>query len=185
MKNTEYQNNQRTPKERKRIIAVIIVAIIIVVGLLTLCFKGCSNDTPTETNSGIVYDKDAVEGGWDETDADKIRESLNQKVAEGMINISMNTSPVFESGTSSGNLMIVNETINNYPQKVIITRNDTDGVIYESDAVAVGKKIENAKLDIDLSAGTYECTAYFYNLNPETGESIGCAGAEITVTVLK
>ena len=101
-----------------------------------------------------------------------------------MINISMNTAPKFENGSAEGNLMIVNETINNYPQIVIITRNDTGEVIYESDGIAVGSKIEKAKLDVVLPAGTYECTAMFHNVDPETGASLGCAGAEIEITVL-
>jgi hypothetical protein len=81
--------------------------------------------------------------------------------------------------------MIVNETVNRYPQVVEITRSDTQEVIYKSGAIPVGKKIEEAKLDVDLPAGTYECTAMFYNVNPDTGEYLGCAGAVITVTVLE
>ena len=108
---------------------------------------------------------------------------LNEKVAEGMINISMNTAPYFENGVADGNLMIVNESINNYPQKVQIVRNDTGEQIYESGAIAVGSKIERAKLDAELVAGTYECTAYFHNLDPKTGEIIGTAGAIINITI--
>ena len=99
-----------------------------------------------------------------------------------MINISMNTSPYFENGTSKGNLMIVNETINRYPQKVQIIRNDTDEIIYPSGAIAVGSKIAAAALDADLDAGTYECTALFHNLD-NSGNIIGSAGAIITITI--
>ena len=100
-----------------------------------------------------------------------------------MINISMNTSPVFRDGTSEGNLMIVNEGINNFPQIVEITRNDTGELIYKSGGIPVGSKIENAKLSVDLPAGTYECTAMFHSVDPDTGASLGCAGAIITITV--
>ena len=102
-----------------------------------------------------------------------------------MINISMNTSPNFANGTSAGNLMIVNESINRYPQVVEITRNDTNEVIYKSGAIPVGSKIETAKLSVDLDAGTYECTAMFYNVDPNTGSYLGCAGAIINITVLE
>ena len=135
------------------------------------------------SKSGIVYDSSAVEGGWDNLSPEEIEARLNEKVAEGMINISANTAPIFEDGSSEGNLMLVNESINNYPQKVQIVRNDTGEQIYESGAIAIGSKIERAKLDVDLPAGTYECTAYFHNLNPETGDIIGTAGAIITITV--
>ncbi len=136
-----------------------------------------------DSKSGIIYDSSAVEGGWDNLSPEEIAEKLNEKVAEGMINISANTAPIFEDGSSEGNLMLVNESINNYPQKVQIVRNDTSEQIYESGAIAVGSKIERAKLDVVLPAGTYECTAYFHNLDPETGDIIGTAGAIITITI--
>ena len=136
-----------------------------------------------DSKSGIVYDSSAVEGGWDNLSPEEIEARLNEKVAEGMINISANTAPIFEDGSSEGNLMLVNESINNYPQKVQIVRNDTGEQIYESGAIAVGSKIERAKLDVVLPAGTYECTAYFHNLDPETGEIIGTAGAIINITI--
>ena len=135
------------------------------------------------SKSGIVYDSSAVEGGWDNLSPEEIEARLNEKVAEGMINISANTAPIFEDGASEGNLMLVNESINNYPQMVQIVRNDTGEQIYESGAIAVGSKIERARLDVVLPAGTYECTAYFHNLDPETGDIIGTAGALITITI--
>ena len=133
--------------------------------------------------AGIVYDSSATEGGWDNLSPEEIEARLNEKVAEGMINISANTAPIFEDGSSEGNLMLVNESINNYPQKVQIVRNDTGEQIYESGAIAVGSKIERAKLDVVLPAGTYECTAYFHNLDPDSGAIIGTAGAIITITI--
>ena len=141
--------------------------------------------TPDPAPGGIVYDPGAVEGGWNEADTDKIVDALNEKVEQGMINISMNTTPIFQNGSSAGNLMIVNESVNNYPQVVEIHRNDTGEVIYKSGAIPVGSKLETAKLSADLDAGTYECTALFYNVDPDSGEYLGCAGAVITVTVLE
>lgn len=171
-------------KEKKhRIIGTAFMVIISLV-IILLAFKGCSDNPVNLPDRGLVYDSEAVSGGWDEADIEKIKEGLNEKVQAGMINISMNTAPKFESGSAEGNLMIVNETINNYPQIVIITRNDTGETIYESDGIAVGSKIEKAKLDVVLPAGTYECTAMFHNVDPETGASLGCAGAEIEITVL-
>ena len=160
--------------------AVAIGAIIFII--ITLRSAPISKEE-ARAKAGIVYDSAAIEGGWDNLSPEEIAEKLNEKVAEGMINISMNTAPYFEDGTADGNLMIVNESINNYPQKVQIVRNDTGDQIYESNAIPVGSKIERAKLDTALPAGTYECTAYFHNLDPETGEIIGTAGAIITITI--
>jgi len=181
------ENKNETTKRN----AGIVIGILIVIVLLLAAFRGCENndkpviDDHTHTGPGIVYDDGAVQGGWDVADTDKIIASLNEKVEEGMINISMNTSPTFSNGTAEGNLMIVNEGINRYPQVVEITRNDTSEMIYKSGAIPVGSKIEHAKLSVDLPAGTYECTAMFYNVDPETGSYLGCAGAIISITVLE
>ena len=181
-------NNRRDNNTYKT--AGIVIGILLVIALLLVAFRGCEGDKPIDnpaetTNPGIVYDDGAVQGGWDEADTDKIIASLNEKVEEGMINISMNTSPNFRDGTAEGNLMIVNEGINRYPQVVEISRNDTGEMIYKSGAIPVGSKIEHAKLSVDLPAGTYDCTAMFYNVDPNTGSYLGCAGAIISITVLE
>lgn len=167
--------------------AGLVILVLLVIALALLLFRSCGTDDPAiqddPVTGGLVYDDGAVVGGWDEADKDAIIAGLNEKVEEGMINISMNTSPVFKDGTSEGNLMIVNEGINNYPQIVEITRNDTGELIYKSGGIPVGSKIENAKLSVDLPAGTYECTAMFHSVDPATGASLGCAGAIITITV--
>ena len=176
---------KRDAKSRTLVIlAVVGLAAALTLGIFTavrmLRKPPASKDDP---KTGIVYDDSAVEGGWDNLSPEEIEARLNEKVAEGMINISANTAPIFEDGASEGNLMLVNESINNYPQMVQIVRNDTGEQIYESGAIAVGSKIERAKLDVVLPAGTYECTAYFHNLDPETGEIIGTAGAIINITI--
>lgn len=186
-----YQNKNTKPRESNRYKAIgIVILVLLVIAVILFLLRSCSgektdSDLSPGTSSGIVYDSDAIEGGWNEVDEDKIIAALNEKVEEGMINISMNTSPSFADGTSVGNLMIVNEGINRYPQVVEITRNDTGESIYKSGAIPVGSKIEKAKLSINLDAGTYECTAMFYNVDPDTGSYLGCAGAIITITVLE
>ena len=184
-----YETYQEHPKQAKGsirvVLAVAFLACAIGAGifLITRLVSKPLAKEEARAQTGIVYDSSAVEGGWDNLSPEEIAEKLNEKVAEGMINISMNTAPYFENGKAEGNVMIVNESINNYPQKVQIVRNDTGEQIYESNAIPVGSKIERATLDVTLPAGTYECTAYFHNLDPETGDMIGTAGAIITITI--
>ena len=147
------------------ILAVVGLAAALMLGIFTavrmLRKPPASKDDP---KTGIVYDDSAVEGGWDNLSPEEIAEKLNEKVAEG-------------------NVMIVNEDINLYPQQVEFIRNDTQEVIYQSKAIPVGSKIERAALDVELPAGTYECTAMFHNLDPVSGEIIGTAGAIINITI--
>ena len=161
-------------------VALLAGSAIMAVGLVEKTEKPA--DVIDDTSVGLVFDEAAVEGGWEHLSQEEVEAKLNEQLEEGMINISMNTSPYFEDGASKGNLMIVNETINRYPQKVEIIRNDTDEIIYTSGAIAVGSKIEAAALDADLDAGTYECTALFHNLD-NSGNIIGSAGAIITITI--
>ena len=182
----EYVDAPRETRSKDITVYAVIFLVLLVGAGIFLAVKLLHKPADAalaDSKSGIVYDSSAVEGGWDNLSPEEIAERLNQKVEEGMINISMNTAPYFENGTAEGNLMLVNESINNYPQKVQIVRNDTGEQIYESGAIAVGSKIERARLDVVLPAGTYECTAYFHNLDPESGEIIGTAGAIITITI--
>jgi len=184
-----YEVYQDHPKQARLNIRVVLAVAFLVcaigagIFLITRLVSKPLTKEDVRGQTGIVYDSSAVEGGWDNLSPEEIAEKLNEKVAEGMINISMNTAPYFENGKAEGNVMIVNESINNYPQKVQIVRNDTGEQIYESNAIPVGSKIERATLDVTLPAGTYECTAYFHNLDPETGDIIGTAGAIITITI--
>ena len=182
----EYVDAPRETRSKDITVYAVIFLVLLVGAGIFLAVKLLHKPADAalaDSKSGIVYDSSAVEGGWDNLSPEEIEARLNEKVAEGMINISANTAPIFEDGASEGNLMLVNESINNYPQMVQIVRNDTGEQIYESGAIAVGSKIERAKLDVVLPTGTYECTAYFHNLDPETGEIIGTAGAIINITI--
>ena len=181
----EYVDVPRETRSKDITVYAIIFLVLLVGAGIFLAVKLLHKPADTalaSSQSGIVYDSSAVEGGWDNLSPEEIAERLNQKVEEGMINISMNTAPYFENGTAEGNVMIVNEDINLYPQQVEFIRNDTQEVIYQSKAIPVGSKIERAALDVELPAGTYECTAMFHNLDPVSGEIIGTAGAIINIT---
>ena len=184
-----YETYQDHPRQAKSHVSLVLLMVFLVcvigigVFLIARPSRNALSKDDARARVGIVYDSSAVLGGWDNLSPEEIAEKLNEKVAEGMINISMNTAPYFENGKAEGNVMIVNESINNYPQKVQIVRNDTGEQIYQSNAIPVGSKIERAKLDVALPAGTYECTAYFHNLDPESGAIIGTAGAIINITI--
>lgn len=142
------------------------------------------DETPTGSpTAGIQMDENAQQGGLTFKSKDEIQAELNQKVEDGMINISMNTAPIFENGTAKGDLFIVNSERNNYPQVVYIVLKDTQEEIYRSGAIPVGSKIEYAPLDVDLDPGVYDCVAYFNNVDVDTGAYLGTAGAEIQITV--
>ena len=119
-----YEVYQDHPKQARLNIRVVLAVAFLIcaigagIFLITRLVSRPLTQEDVRGQTGIVYDSSAVEGGWDNLSPEEIAEKLNAKVAEGMINISMNTAPYFEDGAADGNLMIVNESINNYPQKV-------------------------------------------------------------------
>ena len=152
---------KRDAKSRTLVIlAVVGLAAALTVGIFTavrlIRKPAASKDDP---KTGIVYDDAAIEGGWDNLSPEEIAEKLNEKVAEGMINISMNTAPYFEDGKAEGNVMIVNESINNYPQQVEFIRNDTGEQIYQSNAIPVGSNPAPLLLAVRLNARSW--TSFF------------------------
>ena len=162
---------------------VLVIAVCAVIGV-RVSHTSRSSDLPAKSTafSALVMDANAEEGGLVNRSKEEIQAELNAKVAQGMINISMNTAPVFPSGTEKGNLLIVNSERNNYPQIVYIVRKDTGEEIYRSGGIPVGSKIEYAALDVNLPAGVYDCVAYFNNVD-ETGAILGTAGAEVSITI--
>lgn len=116
-----------------------------------------------------------------EDDAATRQQKLNDQVAEGMMTISMNLSPVFVDGTSAGNLLIVNDEGNRYPQVIQIFLEDEK--IYESPGIEVGHEIKEDTLAVDLDQGTYDCVAYFIQFDSESGAELGRAAANIKLTV--
>ena len=172
----------------KNLVPVLILVLIAVgtaVGLRIIFNKQVAGEHHEDipASSVLEMDANAEAGGLVYRSQEEIQAELNEKVREGMINISMNTSPVFEDSKAKGNLMIVNSEVNNYPQMVYIVRKDTGEEIYRSKGIPVGSKIEYATLDAELAPGSYDCVAYFNNVDMN-GTILGTAGAEIVFNIL-
>lgn len=178
------QYEYRDSKKKRNIILGIVIAVIIIIIILLLTSCGGKKGSLQDAFD-LSTDVNSRPGGISTPNPEDIRKALNEQVENGMINISMNMNPVFQTGSSDGNLLIVNDFINRYPQVVEIYLRDTDTLIYKSGGIDVGCSVENAKLSVDLDAGNYECIAYFNAVDPDTHMLVGKAGAEIVVTVLE
>ena len=186
----EKQKSKNKEKRDKFVFVGMFILMLLLAGFLVYLFSGMKGAYGTfrpEDDSdkiNITLDDDVQDGGLSRKSKEEIVAALNEKVADGMINISMNSNPVFESGTAKGTLMITNNEINRYPQQIEIYRTDTDELIY-SGAVGVGQSVETGDLSVDLPAGKYDCIAVFHAVNPETAERVGTAKAKIKITVLE
>src|SRR5699024_5437802 len=83
----------------------LMLVCMLLLAAIAAVLPGCTSQdvTPQTQTSGIVYDDNAIEGGWEQMSQEEIEETLNETVSEGMIRISMNTTPVFEYGDAEGN----------------------------------------------------------------------------------
>lgn len=185
----------KTESTPVRVVCLVAIIVALIALMAAVVFKPWATPDVNDTRGSSAV---TLDGGWDLTEdsasqeggiktrsQEEIQEELNKKVEDGMINISMNLNPVFENGESEGNLLIVNEEINRYPQIVEIFLKDTDTLVYRSGGISVGHSVEKGKLLVDLDAGNYPCIAYFNAVNPDTNTLVGRAGAEITITVLR
>ncbi len=185
---SESQNaSKKREKSRTAIFAVIVVVLLaIIIALLIRSFtdRGVILDPQTgaEVTDKLPIDIDpsAQEGAIPTKSPEEIQEEINKKVAQGMINISMNTYPVFDNGAAEGNLLIYNDPSNNYAQVIEIYHDDE--LIYRSGLIPVGSRIENAKLMVELPKGEYPCVAYFNSVDEE-GNVLGTAGAQIVINI--
>ena len=77
----------------------LLAVIAVVAAIFTAKAQRSKKTVSTEQAPGLVYDSSAVEGGWENLSPEEIEAALNEKVTEGMINISTNTAPYYEDGS--------------------------------------------------------------------------------------
>lgn len=130
-------------------------------------------------------DPNAALGQLEGKSAEEIQAELDRIVEEGMFNISIAPLIELEDGASEAELRIENVPGNRYLMKVEISRDDTGETVYTSGIVEPNRHIQKARLDVDLDAGEYPCTAVFYALDPDTEEPVGQAAAKLTIMVQK
>ena len=161
-------------KSRRGIVVALVVALVAIVVAILLALTLCSDE-----KSRRQGDAGQLEG---KTDAE-IQAELDRVVEEGMFNISVASVVEFENGSAEGDLRIENVPGNRYLMRVTLVRNDTGEQLYLTDILEPDHHIQRDALAVVLTQGSYECSALFEALDPETEEQVGQAAAVITVNV--
>ncbi len=174
----EFQDEGNSGKHKKSFVVWIVIASIAVILALLAALYFFMNSTQYSSKEG-VGELGQLEGKT----AEEIQQALDNYVEEGMLNISIAAVVTFENGDAEGELRIENSPANHYLMQVDIARNDNGQIIYSSDPIEPNYHIQYGKLNTDLPAGTYECTATFYALNMDTREVEGQAAANVTIVV--
>lgn len=162
----------------KKRVLLILGAMILVAATVFICYFLFVRE-----KDPLKYADNASTGIMPGVDIDQRRKELQDLLDKSKIAFSINTTPVFESGATEGNLLIENPGNNAKLIKVSIQLSETEEEVFSTDYMKPGTYIESAKLSKVLEKGSYPATAYFLAYDEETAEFIGQTGAEITLTV--
>lgn len=135
-------------------------------------------------NNRLPREINAVEGYLPGMSDEEIQKMMDEKVAEGSVQISINSSLIFKDGKSKGEVRIENAKNNHYLMIVEMIRKDNQKTIFKSGVIEPGYYLEKARLKGNLPAGEYPVEVHFKNYDIKTEDFIGEAIAECTVHIL-
>ena len=172
---------EKKGRKKKIILVLLLLALLTAAGILFWNYY--------QKKQQAISDRDARMGILPGMSEEDIQDRLNQTVAEGMMNVSINPSPMFKDGRSKGNLRIENIKANHYSYIITIYLEKGNEMVYQSGLLAPGYYIEKAKLSKNLKKGNYPATALFeaYEKSPEDKEKeepIGAAAVKIILQIL-
>lgn len=178
----EKERNKASMKEnnkKKKAVILLLLVLCLSAGGYFFIHSWLSN------NNKLPREKDAQEGFLPGMSEEEIQKMMDEKVAEGSVQISINSELVFPTGSSKGYIRIENTRNNHYLQVVEINRKDNGELIYKSGAMEPGNYLEQARLDVDLKKGEYPVVVHFKNYDLKSEEFVGEAIAETVVRVLE
>lgn len=111
-----------------------------------------------------------------------IEDSLNQKVEAGMCKVFLNTDLTLKDGEID--LLLQNASDNKFSQQIEIVDSSGD-MVYKSDVIKPGFKIEYDKVNKTLSKGKHKCDIKLILIDIETNEVVNTVGLPgITIDVI-
>lgn len=168
----EKQRESDKKKAKQRIIKIGILVFLIIL-LLLLLFR-CSYDYQQP-----IPDNRIEQGTIDLPSKDEAQQLVNETVEQGMFQVFMNTD-ISVTSENEANLLIQNSESNHYSAYVEIYKDNE--LLYKSDTIQPGYKLEYDKLQKDLDAGAYDCTAYFHVVDTQDNSEINKIGLSVKLT---
>lgn len=166
---------ETAPRGRAGLVAAAVLATVLLLGVFFGLRQCSAVDDGMEPNVVVG----SMEGYTDE----EIAEMLKQKVDEGMIAFSLNTSMFLASPDAQTAVKFENPANNAKLTKLKLVRDDTGEKLYETGLLAPGSYVDGASFDVALEPGEYACTGYIESYDQETRKYLGEAACAVTVTV--
>lgn len=164
-------NSQQKGPSNTRSVIIIIGIVAAIVITLVLVLSGASEK---DERKAIVTPDNVDE---------IITDFQDNKVEEGMYEVTMNNYWEFANGDSaSSNAYVENSTANTNDVYFDVVRSDTGENIYSSPIIPIGSHLEDITLDQSLEAGEYACVLTYHLLN-ENEESISTLNINLTIKV--
>lgn len=176
-------NNENGGKKGKKKALLLILLLLIIAGAGGGYWWYTHNQVMDATTK-YWFDRLAQDGSLQGKTPAEVQGILNSVVEEGMFNVSMNAKAIFNDAKSEGSIGLENIPENRYYCRVVIRRDDTNEVLYESQGIKPGQYIDKIKLKQNLPAGNYACTAQVIATDPESLDDIGQVQVKIQVNVL-
>lgn len=175
----------RNKTGRLLLILLILLLLLVLAALGALLARGGDRlSSEMEPN--------AVVGQMPGKSEEQIRAELNQKVAENMIALTINSNPVFANGEAEGDILFENPVSNGKltRMELYLDANDPyaktlgeDTLLYKTGLLEPGSYLPTATLRQQLPKGSYSCTAYIYGYKTGSKDYIGKVAAGVTITV--
>jgi len=181
---TSTVNNDNGGKKGSKKALLLILLLLIIAGAGGGYWWWYTQNDTMDTSTRYWFDKMAQDGTLEGKTPTEIEGMLNTIVEEGKFNVSMNARAVFNDGSSEGSIGMENIPENRYYCRVVIRRDDTNEVLYESQGLKPGQYIDKIKLAQDLPAGDYACTAQVIATDPDSLDDIGQVQVKIQIIVL-
>ncbi|MGL4607657.1 MAG: hypothetical protein ACRCU3_09360 [Eubacteriaceae bacterium] len=151
----------------------------ILIGIVALCILGSIIAVGVMMkNNQYTLDENAKDGN-------SVMESLQEKVDKEEFHFQISPHPIFQSGETDGELMIVNPSDNGYKMLVEIVLDETQQKVYSSTILKPGERIKEDRLNMALEKGEYLGTATFNILDQETEAILGKVQSQLIITVLE
>ena len=176
MEERKKEKDEKSEKKRHYIRnTLIIIGIILLLLLLIRC--GSSGTPKTGGTGNVTFGVIDPGNGTPKYD---VQELVNSIVAESEFQVFINTD-IQVSSTNDANVKIQNIKQNHHSCFVEIVDNSADVVLYESDNIPPGYKVEHSVLDESLSSGVHDCTAFFHVIDDD-GIEINKIGVAVSMS---
>ncbi|NLK23058.1 MAG: hypothetical protein GX309_03495 [Clostridiales bacterium] len=169
------QGNAKITLTKKTIIISIITLIAIIALAIcgTVFFLKNSNSNKIKKESNVVTNEKTSTSFSD----------MQAKTNASKIGVKINKNIVFNSGNSTGNILLENTSSNKNSFIIRLCVEETGEEIYKSELIEYGTRIDEINLDKPLEKGKYNVVAYLTAYD-SAGDIKGTSGLNVTVNIL-